>query len=93
MPETTVIVRFAAALQRHVACPPQAVAPGSLAEVFDSVFRTVPELRHYVLDDQGQIRKHVAVFVNQRLWRHRDDLSLMISAGDRIEVAQALSGG
>jgi sulfur-carrier protein len=47
----------------------------------------------YVFDEQGAVRKHVAVFVNGSLLRKRDDLGQMLDTGDRVLVIQALSGG
>ena len=88
-----VTVEFAPALQRHVACAPQTVAPGSLREVLGAALRAAPELGHYVFDDQGGVRKHVAVFINQVMVRERTVLNQAVGAGDKVLVIQALSGG
>lgn len=88
-----VTVEFAPALQRHVACPLQTVAPASLREVLMAALRTAPGLSHYVFDDQGAVRKHVAVFVNQQAVRERIRLDQALQSGDRVLVVQALSGG
>lgn len=86
-------VEFAASLRRHVPCAPQNVAVGSLREVLEAAFAAAPELRHYVLDDQGHIRKHVAVFVNQTMLLDRRNLGQRLASGDRVLVIQALTGG
>jgi sulfur-carrier protein len=88
-----VMVEFAASLQRHKPCPAQAVPPGSLAQVLDSALRVEPGLRSYVLDDQGHVRKHVAVFVNRTLHLPRDQLQRPIAAEDKVLVTQCLTGG
>ena len=88
-----VTVEFAPALQRHVACAPQSVAPGSLREVLGAALQAAPELGHYVFDDQGGVRKHVAVFINQVMVRERTALNQAVDAGDKVLVIQALSGG
>ena len=88
-----VTVEFAPALQRHVACAPQSVPPGSLREVLGAALQAAPELAHYVFDDQGAVRKHVAVFVNQVMVRERTVLGQDVNAGDKVLVIQALSGG
>ena len=89
-----VSVEFAASLRRHVHCDPQRVAPGSLRTVLDSALAAAPpELRHYVLDDQGHIRKHVAVFINQTMVLNRQKLDQALSSGDTVLVIQALTGG
>ncbi len=92
-PTNDVWVSFAPQLQRHVPCPDQAITPGTLAEVLDRAFNAAPTLRHYVLDDQGCIRKHVAVFIDGKLYVHRNDLNIVIASGTKINVIQALSGG
>lgn len=88
-----VTVEFAASLRRHVECAQQQVAPGNLRAVLDAAFTAAPELGHYVLDDQGHIRKHVAVFINQTMWLDRQDLTQPLHDGDRVLVIQALTGG
>ena len=88
-----VTVEFAASLRRHVPCSTQVVAPGELRETLTTALAAAPGLAHYVLDDQGSVRKHVAVFVNKVLVLDRVRLDLQLHAGDRVLVAQALSGG
>lgn len=86
-------VEFAASLRRHVECAPQRVAPGSLRAVLDAALAAAPGLRHYVLDDQGHIRKHVAVFINKTMVMDRQNLSQPLASGDSVLVIQALTGG
>ncbi len=88
-----VTVEFAASLRRHVACGPQNVAAGSLRVVLEAALAAAPELRHYVLDDQSNIRKHVAVFVNNTMVLDRQNLTQTMASGDRVLVIQALTGG
>lgn len=86
-------VAFASSLRRHVECPPQNVAPGSLRLVLEAALKAAPELASYVFDDQRCIRKHVAVFINQSLVRDRKHLEQTLQAGDQVLVIQALTGG
>lgn len=86
-------VEFAPALTRHVACPPQSVAASTLRSALDNAFEAAPALRAYVLDEQGAIRKHVAVFVNARMVASRSALDLRLEAADKVTVIQALTGG
>ena len=87
------VVTFAPALTRHVACPPQQVAAGTLQAALAAAFLAAPELRGYVLDEQGAGRKHVAVFVNGELIASRSELGQVLAAQDRVMVIQALTGG
>jgi sulfur carrier protein ThiS len=86
-------VEFAPALTRHVACAKQDVPAASLAAALDAAFSAAPALRGYVLDEQGAVRKHVAVFVNGEMIPRRDDLTRQLAARDRVHVIQALTGG
>lgn len=83
----------APAIQRHVPSPARVVAAATVSAALEAVFREQPELRGYILDDQGQLRRHVAVFVDGRMIRDRRRLSDPVDAGSEIYVAQALSGG
>ncbi len=68
--------------------------PGrTVAEVLDAAFADFPALRHYVLDDQDHLRKHVVIFVDENPLRRGDDLGRPVGAGSEIYVLQALSGG
>lgn len=91
--ERSVIVTFAASLQRHIPCPPQNVAPASLREVIKAALLAAPDLSHYVFDDQGNIRKHVAIFINRDMLQNRADLTRTLNSGDQVLVVQALTGG
>ena len=59
----------------------------------DSAFLAAPALRSYVLDEQGAVRKHVAVFVNARMIASRSQLDIPLAAQDKVMVIQALTGG
>jgi molybdopterin converting factor small subunit len=86
-------VEFAPALTRHVACPPRQVSAPTLRAALDSAFTAAPAMRGYVLDEQGAVRKHVAVFVNARQIPSRTDLDTPLADGDKVMVIQALTGG
>ena len=88
-----VCVDFAPSLRRHVDCTAQRVAPGTLRQALESAVAESPRLAGYVFDDQRAIRKHVSVFVNEALVCDRVHLEQALSAGDRVLVIQALTGG
>jgi sulfur-carrier protein len=87
------LVEFAPALTRHVPCPPQHVDATTLRSALDIAFHAAPALRGYVLDEQGSVRKHVAVFVNARMIASRCELDVPLAAEDKVMVIQALTGG
>ncbi len=84
---------FTENIQRHVACPPEDVRGDTVRAVLDEVFETNPAARGYVLDEQGILRKHMAVFVNGEQIRDRITLSDPVPENGEVYVMQALSGG
>ena len=87
------IVEFAPALTRHVPCPPQRVEDTTLRAALDAALAAAPALRGYVLDEQGAVRKHVAVFVNAQMIASRTRLDVPLGGDDKVLVVQALTGG
>jgi len=84
---------FTPNLLRHVETPSAPVEGATVQQVLRNYFQINPQIRGYVLDDQGQVRKHVAIFVNREPIRDRVGLSDPVQEHDDIFVAQALSGG
>ncbi len=86
-------VFFTSQLARFINAPTTTVKGATLREVLESVFQDHPQLRGYILDDQGAIRQHVAVFVDGVQVRQRSSLEEKVMADSEIHVFQALSGG
>ena len=88
-----VAVVFAKAFRRHVECPDGAYPGATVRAVLDAYCADHPQVRPYVLDDAGAVRKHVAIFVGDDLIADRTTLSDAVAPDGRIHVFQALSGG
>lgn len=86
-------VIFASHVQRHVPAPDRLVAGTSVREALDVVFAENAPLRGYILDDQGHLRKHVAVFVDGVRVRDCTGLADAVLPDSEVYVLQALSGG
>ena len=71
----------------------QQVQGASVAAALEEVFAVHPRLRGYILDDQGALRKHVAVFLDGSNIGDRQSLSDALPEDGELFVAQALSGG
>ncbi|WP_260293308.1 MoaD/ThiS family protein [Sedimenticola hydrogenitrophicus] len=84
---------FTPNLLRHVPTPSARIAGATVHQVLDNYFQGNPEVRTYVLDDQGMVREHVTIFVNQEMIRDRHGLTDQVNEHDEIFVMQALSGG
>ena len=59
-------------------------------ELLRDLDRRYPGIRFRMVDEQGRLRQHMKVFVNQDATR---DLSVPIRESDDVVVMQALSGG
>ena len=86
-------VSFTSTLQRFLPAPTAQVGGCTVGDALAAVFATRPALRGYVLDDQGALRRHVAVYVNGNPVRDREKLADPVEPRDEIYVFQALSGG
>jgi molybdopterin converting factor small subunit len=86
-------VTFAKAFRRHVECPAHQVEGGTVGSVLRAYFSSYPEVRGYVLDERGRLRRHVTVFVGDQQVNHTEALDHSVSAGDTVYLFQALSGG
>tara|TARA_R110002049_G_scaffold225521_1_gene397441 strand:- start:59727 stop:59996 length:270 start_codon:yes stop_codon:yes gene_type:complete len=84
---------FSVNLARQVECPDLVIEASSIAELFAHYFARYPKVRSYVLDDQGAIRKHVAVIADGLNIRDRIQLSDLLNKDSEVYIFQALSGG
>lgn len=87
------LIRFTPTLQRHVACADVQVDAATVRDALAAVFSTTPNLRSYLVDEQGALRKHVTVFVDGSPIRDRARLSDALQPDSDVDVLQALSGG
>jgi molybdopterin synthase sulfur carrier subunit len=88
-----VTVHFTANLRRHVDCPELAVDGQTVGEALEAYFAVHPAVRSYVLDEQGSVRRHVAVFAAGAQIEDPKHLTDPVAPGSEIYVMQALSGG
>lgn len=65
----------------------------TVAEVVVALEQQFPGLAAYLVDEQGALRKHVNIFVDDDLIHDRQRLSDTLKESDRVYVFQALSGG
>ena len=61
----------------------------TVGEVLQALEREHPDVRGWILDEHGQIREHINVFVNREYGR--EDTTVLES--DRLHVLPAISGG
>jgi sulfur-carrier protein len=63
---------------------------GTVDELLRDLDRQFPGMRFRVVDEQGRLRTHMKIWINQDAVR---DLTTSISPSDEITIMQALSGG
>jgi sulfur-carrier protein len=66
------------------------VNSATLSDLFDALDRAYPGLKFRVINEQGQVREHIKLFVNQR---SAPNLDAPIQAEDEIRIILAISGG
>jgi molybdopterin converting factor small subunit len=86
-------VTFTQHLAKFTEVPEFTVEGNTVRSVLDEVFLKNPALRGYILEDDGSLRRHVAVFVDNRPITDRQGLSDAVAPASEIYVLQALSGG
>ncbi len=86
-------VHFTAHLNGVAPPEPMRVSGACVLEALNQVFAVHPRLEGYILDDQGCLRKHVAIFVDGELLRGDSILDLHVAETTEVHVLQALSGG
>ena len=62
----------------------------TVADVLGDLDAHFPGIRFRVVDEQGRLRQHMKIFVNQDAIR---DLTTPITDADEVTIMQALSGG
>jgi molybdopterin converting factor small subunit len=65
-------------------------AGATVGDVFADLDVQFPGLRFRVVDEQGRIRKHMKVWINDEAVR---DLATPVAPSDEVTIMQALSGG
>lgn len=87
-------VKFTSALTRFFPQLTELEIPGkTVRETLDLIEQTHPGIRKYLLEDNGQLRSHVNIFVKGELIKDRNALNDALGAHDEMLIFQALSGG
>ncbi len=86
-------IAFTPHLERFVTCPAAEVEGATVRQALDAVFDRNQQLRGYVVDEQGALRKHIAVFIDGSPILDRTNLTDMVTEASEVYVLQALSGG
>jgi sulfur-carrier protein len=90
----TVRVRLPRALLQYWSGPASIDVEGTnLKDALSHIEGYSEGLLSRILDDQGRIRRHVAVFLNGTLLNSKDPDSVALRPGDEVHIVPAVSGG
>ena len=86
-------IHFTSHLRNIVPAGPLSVPGATVGEALMNVLAEQPQVRAYVLDDRGELRKHVCIFADGERLNRESALTRNISPDSKVYVMQALSGG
>ena len=86
-------ILFTQQLRRFTVTPKVDTPATTLQGALDAAFAANPQLRGYVLDEQGHVRRHVSIFIDGRRLGDRTHLGEPLAPASEIYVMQALTGG
>ncbi|MDT9594191.1 MoaD/ThiS family protein [Nocardioides zeae] len=66
---------------------------GSLGEVLEALDASYPGIKGRVLDDEGDLRRFVNVYVGNEDVRFLDDLATATPDGAQVSIIPAVAGG
>ncbi|BBB60847.1 hypothetical protein UNDKW_2574 [Undibacterium sp. KW1] len=84
---------FTQQLSRFTEVPEVEALADNLRDALEAAFQVNPALRGYILDEQGDLRFHVVVFIDGKRVMQRSGLRDPLSSNSQVYVLQALSGG
>ena len=65
----------------------------TVSQALDGLWRLHPALRDRVLDEQGEVRQHINIFVGEESIRFAGGLATPVPDGSEIMIVPAVSGG
>ncbi len=87
-------VRVPTPLRRFTAGVDEVVADGdSIKRVLEDLERRHPGIRERLLDDSGELRRFVNVYLNGEDIRFLNQLDSKVKDGDDISIVPAIAGG
>lgn len=87
-------LEFTSQLAQHVDCPANhTVSASTLNEALEAMFNQFPTLRDYVMQADGTLQQHVAIFIDGQMLPHGEPFDIAVKDSSQIFVMQALAGG
>jgi sulfur-carrier protein len=87
-------VRVPTPLRRFTAGSDEVAAEGeSISAIIDDLERRHPGMRERLLDDKGELRRFVNIYLNGDDIRFLNQLDSKVKDGDDISIVPAIAGG
>ena len=68
-------------------------SPKNVREAFEALYARYPGVRDRLVNEEGQLREHINIFVGAENIRFTGDFSTPIHPGEEISIIPAVSGG
>jgi sulfur-carrier protein len=65
----------------------------TVEDVIGDLERQFPGLRERLVDDAGELRRFINIYVNQEDIRFLDNKATMLKDGDEVAIVPAIAGG
>ena len=69
------------------------IAADTVTGVIDDLERQFPGIRDRIVDETGELRKFVNVYVNEEDVRFLEGVKTTLKAGDQVAIVPAIAGG
>ena len=69
------------------------LSPATLADALSDLWTLYPGVRDRVVNEQGQVREHINIFIGDENIRYTGGLASPVPAGCLISIVPAVSGG
>jgi sulfur-carrier protein len=69
------------------------LSPATLADALSDLWTLYPGVRDRVVNEQGQVRQHINIFIGDENIRYTGGLASPVPAGCQISIVPAVSGG
>ena len=87
-------IHFTPALKRFVPNLKSIEVNGAtVADIMVGIGKVYPGLTDYLIEENGSLRKHVNIFINDTFISDRTTLGDAVQPHDDVHIIQALSGG
>lgn len=67
--------------------------PATVKDALDELGKRYPGIRDRVLNEEGQLREHINIFVGNENIRYSGDFATPLKPGAEISILPAVSGG